>query len=120
MNRILDVIEWVKGPIARTTARRHSFRTIDAALAFGSGQADNGRKVTYSSEFLAVLAHGPRQTVLGRLLPRPTVGGTRFYVVTVRPMPVWEESEDVKAKRAKEKDEAKKAQEREFYRAQGA
>ena len=119
MNRILDVIEWVKGPIARTTARRHSFRTIDAALAFGAGYADNGRKVAYSSEFLAVLAQGPRQTVMGRLMSLPAVSRVRFYVVTIRPMPIWEESEEIKAQKAKEKDKAKKAQEREFFRAQG-
>jgi len=120
MNRILDAIEWVKGPIARTTARRHSFRTIEEALAFGSNQADAGRKVAYSSERLAVAVQGPRQAdAMGILTRRHVAERARFFVVTVRPMPVWEESDDVRAARARSADEAKKAKEREFFRAQG-
>ena len=119
MNRILDVIEWVKGPIARTTARRHSFRTIGAALAFGSGQKDAGRTVAYSSERLRVRLQGPVQLIADRLSPPPMGRLARFYVVTVRPMAAWEECDEIRAERARAKADAEKAKEREFYRSQG-
>ena len=120
MNRILDAIEWVKGPIARTTARRHSFRTIEEALAFGSNQADAGRKVAYSCENLAVEVSGPRQVdVMGILARRSVAKRVSFFVVTVRPTPIWEESEDRQAARARTKADAEEAQEMEFFRQQG-
>jgi hypothetical protein len=120
MNRILEAVEWVRGAMAETTARRHSFRTIEDALAFGSNQADAGRKVAYSCENLAVAISGPRQAdVMGILARRPVAERVSFFVVTVRPTPIWEESEDRQAARARTQADAEEARELEFYRQQG-
>ena len=94
--------EWVKGPIAKTTARRSVFGKIDDALAFGKKHGDDGRMVAYSVEWL-----------------RSATRRIANYVVTVRPTPLWAESDEVRADRAREEDDKKTAQQREFFRAQG-
>lgn len=119
MNAILNSVEWVKGAIARTTANRTVFRTAGAALDFGKKHADEGRQVTYSSEWLATIAHGPAYKVNDRISLRPCGPRARLFVVTVRPTPAWEESDDVRAARARTQAEAKEAKEREFFRSQG-
>lgn len=95
--------EWVKGPIARTTVRRDVFGKIEDALAFGKKHANDGRTVAYSVEWL--------RSATRRI--------TRF-IVTVRPTPAWAETDEVRAERARKQHEIKKAQEREFFRSQGA
>ena len=95
--------EWVKGPIAKTTARRDVFASIEDALSFGRKHADDGRSVAYSVDWLASAT---------RRIAR--------FVVTVRPTPAWAETDEVRAERARKQHEIKKAQEREFFRSQGA
>jgi hypothetical protein len=87
---ILESVEWVKGRVAKTTARRTMFTNVEAALAWGKRHADNGRRVAYSSEILAAPCHGPIHEVGHRRMPRPTGPKTRYFVVTVRPRPEWE------------------------------
>ena len=87
---ILESVEWVRGFNAETTARRATFTTLSEAFAFGSRHADNGRRVAYSSEVLAVRAQGPIQQIGHTLGPIPTAGVQTFFVVTVRPVPTWE------------------------------
>jgi hypothetical protein len=90
MNGILENIEWVKGSVARTTARRATFATIGEALKFGARHADRGRSVAYTSEILTVRAQGPIQQEGHRKGAIPTGPRVRRFVVTVRPTAEWE------------------------------
>ena len=114
---------WVKGPFAKITVERVVFNDIDTALEFGRKHADEGRCVSYSSDFSRARIQGPVHTIADGLFRGsfPPLGRReRLYIVTVRPTPLWQESDDVKAKRAKEKAKAKAAQQREYHRKQGA
>ena len=83
---ILDLSdEWVKGPRAKTTAKRMVFRGIGDAIAAGSFHKDEGREVAYSSERSRVRLQGPVYRDALGLMHLPLGRQTRVFVVTVRP-----------------------------------